>query len=58
MAENKNKSLALSIKKNGIEFLREFESSVSIFKTALAHESGDPGAPFNKNNRDLVRLSL
>jgi hypothetical protein len=27
-----------------IEFLREFES---IFKTALAHESGDPGIPFN-----------
>jgi hypothetical protein len=27
-----------------IEFLREFES---IFKTALAHESGDPGVPFN-----------
>jgi hypothetical protein len=30
-------------KKNRIELIREFES---IFKTALAHESGDRGVPF------------
>jgi hypothetical protein len=38
-------SLALSNKKNRIEILREFES---LFKTALAHESGHPGVPFNE----------
>jgi hypothetical protein len=30
---------------NRIEFLREFDS---IFKTALAYESGHPGAPVNE----------
>jgi hypothetical protein len=39
--------LALS-KKNRFELLREFES---VFKTALAHESGDPGVPFKEKNR-------
>jgi hypothetical protein len=49
-------NLALSNKK--IELLREFES---VFKTALAHESGDPGIPFNEKKprvENLVRLSL
>jgi hypothetical protein len=49
--------LALS-KKNRIELLRECES---IFKTALAHESGDPGVPFNEKKprvENLVRLYL
>jgi hypothetical protein len=44
--------------KNRIEFLREFES---IFKAALAHESGDPGVPFKEKKprvENLVRLSL
>jgi hypothetical protein len=40
--------LALSNKKNRIKFLREFES---IFKTALAHESGKPGTLFNEKNK-------
>jgi hypothetical protein len=35
--------------KNRIELLREFES---IFKTALAHESGDPGVPFNEKKTE------
>jgi hypothetical protein len=55
---NKILSLALSNKKNRIELLREFES---IFKPALAHESGDPGVPFNEKKprvENLVRLSL
>jgi hypothetical protein len=40
-----------------IEYLREYEF---IFKTALAHESGDPGVLFEKKPRveNLVRLSL
>jgi hypothetical protein len=33
-----------SAESNRIEFLREFESK---FKTALAHESGPTGLPFN-----------
>jgi hypothetical protein len=37
--------LSKSNKKNRIELLREFES---VFKTALAHESKDPGVPFNE----------
>jgi hypothetical protein len=41
-------SLALSNKKNRIELLREFES---ILKTALAHESGGPGVPFNEKTK-------
>jgi hypothetical protein len=41
--------LALSNKKNRIELLREFES---IFKISLAHESGDPGVPFNEKTKD------
>jgi hypothetical protein len=42
---------------NRIELLREFEY---IFKTALAHESGDSGVPFNEKTRveNLVRLSF
>jgi hypothetical protein len=43
---------------NQIEFLREF---VSIFKTALAHESGDPGVPLNEKKprvKNLVILYL
>jgi hypothetical protein len=45
-----------------IELLRKFES---IFKTALAHESGNPGVPFNEKNKGrksretvLLKLSL
>jgi hypothetical protein len=41
----------------GVEFLREFESK---FKTALAHESGPPGVPFNEGQkyRDTVPLKF
>jgi hypothetical protein len=68
---NKILSLALSNKKNRlramqnrfsasnrIKLLRQFKS---IFKTALAHESGDPGVPFKEKKprvENLVRLSL
>jgi hypothetical protein len=41
-----------------IEYLREYEF---IFKTALAHESGDPGVLFAEKKprvENLVRLSL
>jgi hypothetical protein len=42
-----------------MEYLREFEY---IFKTVLAHESGDPGVQFNEKNegrksREIVSLS-
>jgi hypothetical protein len=42
-----------------MELLREFES---IFKIALAHESGDPGVQFNektkgRKSRDTVPLN-
>jgi hypothetical protein len=45
------------VESNRIEYLLEFES---IFKTTLAHESGDPGVLFNKKPRveNLPRLSL
>jgi hypothetical protein len=33
---------------NRIELVREFES---VFKTALAHESGDQGVLFNEKNQ-------
>jgi hypothetical protein len=33
---------------NLIEYLREYES---ILKTALAHESGDPGVAFNEKTK-------
>jgi hypothetical protein len=40
-----------------VEYLCEYES---IFKTALAHESGDPGVQFDEKPEveNLVRLSL
>jgi hypothetical protein len=34
---------------NWIELLRQFES---IFKTPLAHESGDPGVPFKEKKTE------
>jgi hypothetical protein len=36
-----------------MELLREFESK---FKTALAHESGDPGVPFNEKTKGQKSL--
>jgi hypothetical protein len=55
MEVNKILSLALSNKKNRIEILREFES---LFKTALAHESGHQEVPFNeKKIKNLMILS-
>jgi hypothetical protein len=46
--------LALSNKRNRTELLREFES---IFKTALAHESGNPGVPVPFNEKTKGRKS-
>jgi hypothetical protein len=56
--DSKNQILNLVLsKENRIEFVREFES---IFKTTLAHESGDPAVPLHKKPRveNLVILSL
>jgi hypothetical protein len=52
IAETKNRLRAMrhSAESNlKIEYLREYEF---IFKTALAHETGDPGVLFAEKNRE------
>jgi hypothetical protein len=57
--ENKIKNGLIAETKNAkIKYLRKYKF---IFKTALAHESGDPGVLFAEKKprvKNLVRLSL